>query len=143
MLRIGGTLRTVELTNLPEARSADQLEGAAAKIDGLMDAYRDAIQAQRRTEAQQLRVQVDSAFNEIDSAMSQLDQVLRLKPAAGDDRHLLGLIKEQGALRVVIGPSCIWMGASTPNPSSPSGWTVNCHRQTDEKFPGYRKKGQG
>src|ERR1700733_13919637 len=92
MLRIGSTLRTVEIANLSVAHSADTLEGAAATIDQGMDAYRAAV---HKPEAKQLRAKVDTAFKEIDQATSELNLTLQLKPATGEDRNLLESIEYQ------------------------------------------------
>jgi PAS domain S-box-containing protein len=111
MLRIGNTLSATVATELHESSDADQLQGAASTIDGLIDEYYAAVQNHQPTNAVRLVAEVDDAFNKIAQATSRLDQTIRLQPAGaarsdsakgsvGDQGHQLELIEQQARVAI-------------------------------------------
>ena len=81
MLHIGNILRATVATELRESSDADQLQGAATKIDETIDNYLAAVHENRQSDAVRLKSEIDAAFVEITQATSQLEKSTRFHSA--------------------------------------------------------------
>ncbi len=98
MLRVGTILNATVATELRETRDSDELQGAAANIDGAVDNYLAAMHEHRQTDAAGLKLEIDTGLDRIATAIFHLEQSMQNGPGIGrawDCRHRLEVIQQR------------------------------------------------